>query len=95
MADGADWLDVTLGNISSSGFMVKSANVLHLGQSVTIRRRGISISGKVVRVERTRYGVHSVEEIDVASLLATGDLQRPQALEPPAAKKRLWHWRTR
>ncbi len=91
MRTGELWQEVTLANVSASGLMVKSAEAPAVGSQVEIRHRGVTISGEVVWTTRSRFGVRSVEEIDLSALTAHSDLQpdRRKFERPPPTNRRL------
>jgi hypothetical protein len=95
MADRDEWLDVMLANISSSGFMVRSAAIPPMGATVHLQHRGTALKGKVVWTTRTRFGVESYQKIDLSALFAKSGLDAKAALGTPERKAQWWHWRNR
>lgn len=93
MRDGDEWVEIGIGNISSTGLMAKSALSLQTGQVIEIRRRGIVITGEIVWISATRFGLRSFEPIDVEALTAVSDLNSNVARTQPPPRQKLWHWR--
>lgn len=94
MRRGPDWQEVTIGNASETGLMVKCAEPPAAGAEVEIRRRGVCIIGKVVWATRTRFGMQATEPIDLEGLAADSDLQaRSAGPRTPQPGTSLWHWR--
>ncbi len=93
MLHGDAWLDITLGNISASGLMVKCPSPPRIGTVIEIRRRGIAIHGEVVWSMPTRFGLRSFEPIDVEALTAEADLNVHQTRVEAPFSGSLWHWR--
>lgn len=90
---GEDWVEITIGNISTSGLMVKCQNSPPVGAHVAVRRRGTGIMGEVVWSTRTRFGLRSFEPIDVEALTAESGLNANQVRGEEPGRRRLWHWR--
>lgn len=95
LANGTDWIDVTLTNVSSTGFTFRSLITLSVGDYVHIQHRGTSVKGEVVRVTATRVGVRSFNEIDVPALLARSGLQAAPEESFAVTKTKWWHWQRR
>lgn len=100
MAVDGDWLDVTIGNISTAGMMVKCTAVPSLGAEVTIRRRAAGVSGTVQWVNGRRFGLKAAERIDLSAFLAESaaeaNQRKPIAVAAtPSLFDRVWHWRSR
>ncbi len=95
MAYAGHWVDVTLANVSPTGFMAKAVVIPTVGTSVHIQHRGTEIRGEVVWTTRTRFGVKSFAEIDLSALLAKGALEVPSSVSTPKGNARWWHWRDR
>lgn len=99
MAVGEEWVEVTIGNISSTGMMVKCNDVPARGASVTIRRRAAGVSGTVQWVNGRRFGLKADEPIDLEAFLAMSaaeaNLHQPATLHAPRLLDRVWHWRSR
>lgn len=95
MADGGQWVDVTLANVSPTGFMAKAAVIPSVGEIVHIQHRGTEIKGEVVWTTRTRFGVRSLEEIDLSTLLAKAEIDVKASSNTPRIEPRWWHWRVR
>ena len=85
---GEGWQDVQIGNVSSTGLLVRLADPPERGQQVEIRRRGWRVTGEVVWRSRSRIGVRSHEAIDVEELLSefgVGPGVSPATFDDPAA----------
>lgn len=95
MRDGEEWLEITIGNISSSGLMVKSPVTPPIGTNVEIRRRGAVIIGEIVWAARARFGLKSSQPIDVGALTAGSGLDTNKNRHDEPARNALWHWRER
>ena len=93
MLNGEEWLDITIGNISTSGLMVKCQAPRPIGATIEIRRRGMAIKGEVVWSMPTRFGLRSFERIDVEALTAEGGLNIHQTRVETPFHSKLWHWR--
>ena len=91
MRVGEDWVEVGVGNVSSSGMMVKFPGAPPIGTYIEVRRRGTSITGEVVWSTQTRFGLRSFEEIDQDALVEAG--LQAKSLAPPPVGKSFWHWR--
>jgi hypothetical protein len=93
---GNEWADASIANVSASCLMVKCQTPPPLDASVEIRRRGTSVTGRVVWVSGSRFGLQSHDPVDVTALLAKSDLEvpKPDAVSP-SVKRPLWHWRLR
>lgn len=74
MRAGEEWVEVTIGNISTSGLMVKCQAATPVGSHVEVRRRGTAIIGEVVWSMRTRFGLRSFEPIDLEALTTESGL---------------------
>ncbi len=95
LRDGETWQEVSIANISSSGYMAKADAPPQSGASVEIRHRGIAISGHVVRSEGRRFAVKANEPIDLGELLAKAGIEARSAHRAPNRPARLWHWRSK
>ncbi|MEO0063088.1 MAG: hypothetical protein RLZZ08_1648 [Pseudomonadota bacterium] len=99
MAVGEGWSDVTIGNMSAHGMMVKCADPPAVGASVTIRRRGAAATGIVQWVNGRRFGLHSHDPIDIAGFNAESAAEASQreasTMAAPRLVERVWHWRSR
>jgi hypothetical protein len=90
---GEHWRDITIGNVSASGLMVKSRVAPQVGSYAEVRRRGIVIIGEVVWSMSTRFGLRSLEPIDVEALTAESGLSTNQTRSQEPVRRGLWHWR--
>lgn len=70
MRISADWVGVTICNVSSRGLMAKCADPPPRGAYVEIRQRGYCIVGRVAWSQGLRFGIRTQDPIDVAALLA-------------------------
>lgn len=95
MRDGDAWTEVTIGNISVSGLMVKCPEPRAVGSQVELRRRGVTVDGRVVWSRRSRFGLQSTEPIDVDALTAQSGLTVNQSHAETLPRQGLWHWRRR
>ena len=95
MRDEDAWTEVTIGNISVSGLMVKCQEPPPVGSQVELRRRGVVINGRVVWSRRSRFGLQSTEPIDVDALTAQSGLTANQSQAETLPRRGLWHWRRR
>ena len=92
MRDDLDWTEIGIGNVSSTGMMVKCSNPPTIGAEVEIRRRSVQIIGRVVWISRSRFGLQCLEPIDVEALLEDAGLQPKHVELGRHPKPRLWHW---
>ncbi len=76
---GEGWENVQIGNVSSSGLLVRLSDPPPPGQEIEIRHRGCCIVGKVVWKARSRIGVRSHEPIDVDALLAESGIGKSRS----------------
>jgi hypothetical protein len=77
---GDGWQDVQIGNVSSTGLLVRLAEPPPIGETVEIRHRGCCLVGKVIWAARSRMGIASNEPIDVDALLADSGIgSRPRS----------------
>lgn len=95
MREDLEWVDAGIGNISATGAMVKCERPPPVGAVVEIAHRSTRISGRVVWSTRTRFGLRSVEPIDLEALTAESGLDVSQAQKKTLPKLRLWRWRER
>lgn len=72
----AGWTDVTIGNVSSRGLMLRCVAPPPRRAYIEVRHQGICIVGQVVWISGARCGVRTQDRVDVESLLKQG---RPQA----------------
>jgi hypothetical protein len=86
-----EWVEVGVGNVSSTGMMVKFSGGPPIGTHIELRRRGTTITGEVVWSTQTRFGLRSFGEIDQAALLEAG--LQSKSLAPPPDRQSFWHWR--
>jgi hypothetical protein len=98
MARGDEWDEVTIGNISAHGMMIKCLHPPLVGDRVTVRRRGAGAHGVVQWVHGRRFGLLCESEIDqdafVADSAASAAPQvAPGAMQGPRVTDKLWHWR--
>lgn len=93
LRQGEDWLDITIGNISTSGLMAKCQKHPLLGTNIEIRRRGIVIKGQVVWSTPTRFGLRSFEQIDVDAVTAVSGISVDLTRTEEPSRRGLWHWR--
>jgi hypothetical protein len=90
---GEDWANVQIGNVSSSGLMLRANDPPPVGAPVTVCHRGWSMTGHVVWQERSRVGVQADETIDEEGLLAASGLGRKHSnLLHAAPSRSIWHW---
>jgi hypothetical protein len=89
---GDGWIEIAVGNISTTGLMAKCPTPPAPGTEVEIRRRGSVIAGRVVWATATRFGVHSAVPIDVEEFTAESGLTAKHADAGPT-RSGLWHWR--
>jgi hypothetical protein len=94
MLVGEEWVEVTLANLSSHGAMVRSVAARPVGTEVEIRRRGVRIIGTVVWAMPTRFGIKSIEAIDLPALMAQSELQpdRRTGEGPPTTRRSASRW---
>jgi hypothetical protein len=93
MRTTAEWIDVSIANVSATGLLVKCPAAPPVGTKVEIGRRGMRIVGEVVWSRGTRFGLRSFHEIDQAALVEAGLKSARPDISPPQ-KKRWWHWRS-
>lgn len=93
-----EWIDVQIANMSTTGMMIRCQNPPKDGARVHIQRRGTMITGTVVWVKRTRFGMQSDEPIDCealqANLIAQPDRRLSDRGDEPrrGAGMRFWQW---
>jgi hypothetical protein len=90
MRVSADWVEVTICNVSSRGLMAKCADPPAKGSYIELRQRGARIIGRVAWAQGLRFGIRTQDRIDLAALLAEPALkgvraQREQRIEPRKA----------
>jgi hypothetical protein len=95
MTHNDDWIDVTIGNVSVTGFVIKGGPALAVGEFVHVQHRGTALKGKVVRTSRTRLAVQSCDLIDLSSLFAKGSLKDAPVATAKPTKPDWWRWQTR
>lgn len=97
MARGEEWVEVTIGNISDHGMMVKCDCPPAVGTRVSVRRRGAGAEGVVQWVNGRRFGMKCDGEVDqrgfVADSAAAAAPMDSAAMHRPHFVERLWHWR--
>ena len=81
---GDEWADITLINVSLNGLIVRGPQSPSIGEQAEIRRRGLRIAGVVHWSTATRFGVHSLEPIDIPALMARSEIQ-PDRRQPERA----------
>lgn len=94
MRAAEEWIEIAIGNVSTSGLMAKSPAPPSPGAEVEIRRRGTVITGRVVWATATRFGMVSDRPIDIDELTGASGLQAQKADDGPS-RKWLWHWRSK
>lgn len=92
LRDGEAWRDITIGNISTTGLMVKCQKPPAIGSDVEVRRRGVAITGQVVWASPTRFGLRSAEPIDVSELTAESGLIVNHSRSEAPWQTGFWHW---
>jgi hypothetical protein len=89
MHTGADWVGVTILNMSSRGLMIQTDGQLTRGSYVEVRRGTQMIIGRVVWARDGRLGLRSQDQIDVAAIVNEPRLSsRPGALPGKSAERR-------
>ncbi len=88
------WVTVSIGNISATGLMVKHPHPPPIGAQVEFAHRGVSIKGRVVWTTATRFGVRSLQPIDVKAFTAGAELSGKSKVVAPE-RPALWHWSVR
>lgn len=73
------WRDVTIGNVSSRGLMLRGVSLPPKGAFIEVRHRSVSIIGRVVWAHGSRCGVRTQDAIDVAALLSQSPVQPRKA----------------
>lgn len=92
---GDELRDLSIVNISASGFLARSQPVPPVGHRVHVQHRGASIVGTVVWATQTRFGVSSDGPIDLTAFLAKGSLGFERSVTDMPSRPGFWHWRTR
>ena len=78
------WSDVTIGNVSSRGMMLRCVAPPPQRAYIEVRHQGVCVVGQIVWINGTRCGVRTQDLVDVAGLLSQGGRR---AL-PPANDRR-------
>ena len=73
------WYDVTIGNVSSRGMMLRGRALPAKGEFIEIRQRSVVVIGRVVWSQGASCGVRTQDKVDIPALLS------PSATRPPAA----------
>jgi hypothetical protein len=94
MREDLAWTKVAVGNISSTGLMVKHTRPPPVGARVEIAHRGVTVLGLVVWASATRFGVKSFQPIDVDAFTAGPELAQKTTVPEPE-RPALWHWSVR
>jgi len=68
----AGWSDVTIGNVSSRGLMLRCVAPPPQRAYIEVRHQGQCIVGQIVWISGPRCGVRTQDRIDVAGLLSQG-----------------------
>ena len=82
MRAGEEWPEISIGNVSSGGFMAKFDALPAVGETIEVRHRGLIIFGRVTWVKRRRFGVEASEPIDLEALFAKSDLGAAPSVVP-------------
>jgi hypothetical protein len=68
----AGWSDVTIGNVSSRGMMLRCVAPPPQRAYIEVRHQGVCVVGQVVWISGARCGVRTQDLVDVAGLLSQG-----------------------
>jgi len=68
----AGWSDVTIGNVSSRGMMLRCVAPPPQRAYIEVRHQGVCIVGQIVWISGARCGVRTQDLVDVAGLLSQG-----------------------
>jgi hypothetical protein len=66
------WSDVTIGNVSSRGMMLRCVAPPPQRAYIEVRHQGVCIVGQIVWINGARCGVRTQDLVDVAGLLSQG-----------------------
>ena len=89
----ADWTQVHILNAAIGGLQLRADRAPSIGETVEIVHRGLTIQGRVVRVEGRRFAIESTEPIDLEQLLAKSDLATRSAMTAnPGTGESPLHW---
>ena len=78
------WSDVTIGNVSSRGMMLRCVAPPPQRAYIEVRHQGVCIVGQIVWINGARCGVRTQDLVDVAGLLSQGG----RRARPPANDRR-------
>jgi hypothetical protein len=65
------WRDVTIGNVSSRGLMLRGSTLPQRGTFIEVRHQDLCIVGRVVWSQGLRAGVRTQEFVDVPMLIGS------------------------
>ena len=74
----AGWSDVTIGNVSSRGMMLRCVAPPPQRAYIEVRHQGVCIVGQIVWISGARCGVRTQDLVDVAGLLSQAGRRAPQ-----------------
>jgi len=84
------WRDVTIGNVSSRGLMLRGPALPQRGTFIEVRHHGLYIVGRVIWSRGFRAGVRTQDLVDVPALIGSptakirkAGLERRQVYRPP------------
>lgn len=82
------WSDVTIGNVSSRGMMLRCVAPPPQRAYIEVRHQGVCIVGQIVWISGARCGVRTQDMVDVAGLLSQGGRRSPQPVNDRRAASR-------
>ena len=84
----AGWSDVTIGNVSSRGLLLRCVSPPPQRAYIEVRHQGVCIVGRIVWTCGGHCGVRTQDQIDVAGLLSPGSRpSKPVANDRRAASR--------
>jgi hypothetical protein len=73
------WRDVTIGNVSSRGLMIRGISLPPRGTFVEVRHRSVCVVGRIVWSHGARCGIRTQDVVDIAALLSQSPIQPRKA----------------
>jgi hypothetical protein len=91
-----DWAQVHILNAAIGGLQLRADQVPSIGETIEVVHRGLTIQGRVVRVEGRRFAIEATEAINLEQLLAKSDLATRSAMTVnPGTGESPLHWSKR
>jgi hypothetical protein len=73
------WFDVTIGNVSSRGMLLRGSTLPSMGEFIEVRQQSVSVIGRVVWSHGANCGIRTQDAVDISSLLSTSVTRRTTA----------------